>query len=435
MSEGFHRPFVAVTPVSGVALVPIREGATGVQLWARAVSDPRSLSVDDGTLAVARRALGGDTDEGALSALAASLGLGAAGALPAGRWATPLYGSPRWSLAVYLLPAPADVDAAGAWIDAAALAESHRCGRAWPGPLLGHIAGALAGGVAEAVEVLRGPWPSPDALDLGAGVAVLPLRTPTLPPATHTNCVVLGGGDALIIDPGSPYPDEQERLARFIEHRMERGDRFGRVVLTHQHHDHVAGAEALRARFDAVIVATRETAAALGGRARVDELILDGDLLPFGDRAARVVATPGHAKGHVALVDDATGITVAGDMVAGQGTIVVDPPEGDMAVYLASLERLRGARVLIPAHGPPIPDPGAFIDALVGHRLWREERIANILRERGALSIPALVPLAYDDVPAITHPLAARQALAHLLKLQAQGRAHPTPDGRWWVRA
>lgn len=432
MSEGFHRPFVAATPVSGVALVPVREGDAGVQLWARAVTDPRALSVDDGTLAVARRALGGDTEEGALSALAASLGLSAARAVPAGRWETPPFGSPRWSLAVYLLPTTCSVDAAGVWSAAATLAADHAAGLAWPGPLLAGVTAALTGGLAEAVSLLAPALM--EALDLGAGVAVLPLRTPTLPPATHTNCVVLGGGDALIIDPGSPYPDEQERLARFIEHRMERGDRFGRVVLTHQHHDHVSGAEALRARFDAVIVATRETAAALGGRARVDELILDGDLLPFGDRAARVVATPGHAQGHVALVDDATGITVAGDMVAGQGTIVVDPPEGDMAVYLASLERLRGARVLIPAHGPPIPDPGAFIDALVGHRHWREERIANILRERGALSIPALVPLAYDDVPAITHPLAARQALAHLLKLQAEARAHPTPDGRWWVR-
>lgn len=444
MSQGFHRPFVPAVPVPGVAVVPVRRGREGLEVWVAALSEQerRSPAWDDGEGSFGRAPLRGGGEDDAAAALAASMGLGApAGPMvPLGRWTTPVFSAARWSLGVWLAPTEAPPDGPGAFRGASALVEAHRDGRETPGPLLARVAAALAtvGHPDEAAGALRPPPDGDEAVDLGGGVHVIPLRTPTLPPATHTSCVILGGGDALVVDPGSPYGDEQQRLARFIEQRMAEGDRFGRVVLTHHHHDHAAGAEALRSVFDAVVCAHPETARLLGRLAQVDELILDGDVLPFGpggSRGARVVATPGHAPGHVVLLDEGTGIAVAGDMVAGQGTIVVDPPEGDMAVYLRSLERLRdlGARVLVPAHGPAIVTPGAWAEALIGHRLWREDRLLGVLRDAGALAVPALVTRAYDDVPVMAHSLAARQALAHLLKLEAEGRASRTTDGRWWA--
>lgn len=449
MSQGFHRPYVVPDAVAGVAVVPVRQGADGPEMWVGTPGGPerRSPSWEDGEGGVQRAALQGRSEGDAVLAVAAGLGLRsrAAAATPLGRWCSPAFAPARWALSVWGVPVPNNEAPATGGVFRAArdLADAHRRGVETPGPLLTAVARALATSddLRGAEGVVRCEPGGAEEIDLGGGVLVVPLRTPTLPPATHTSCVILGGGEALVVDPGSPYGDEQERLARVIERRMAAGDRFGRVVLTHHHHDHAAGAEALRACFDAVIVAHPETARLLGGRARVDELILDGDVLPFGadsaGRGARVVATPGHAPGHVVLVDDGAGVVVAGDMVAGQGTIVIDPPEGDMAVYLRSLETLRDldARVVVPAHGPPIVAARAWIQALIDHRAWREERLLAELRQHGAQTIAGLVARVYDDVPLLAHPLAARQALAHLLKLAGEGRAGETTDGRWWTSA
>ena len=446
MSEGFHRPFVPVTPVLGAGLVPVRRtGAGGFEVWARRVSIPDAAAppFDDGELAVVRRALQGAAPEGVATTLAGTLGLDPRVApVPAGAWTSPPYAPVRWALTMFFVPVPEgqEIAADGCFRDAEAWLDGLSRGRAYPGPLLARLCRALvgAGTLERAAEALSAPA-STQVMELGGDVYVLPVQTPTLPPATHTNCVVLGGGRTIIVDPASPYQDEQQRLLTFLEGRMERGDHIDRIVLTHHHHDHVGAVQALRRHFDVAVVAHPATAERLGGRAHVDELLLDGDRLPFGapaaNRSLRAVHTPGHAPGHVILVDDGTGVTIAGDMVAGFGTIVVDPPEGDMAQYLRSLERMKAlsARLLVPAHGPVITDPSARLTEYIRHRLWREGRIVSVLRERGSLSVADLVPFAYDDVQPAVHPLAARQALAHLLKLRDEGLARETDDGRWWV--
>ena len=135
--------------------------------------------------------------------------------------------------------------------------------------------------------------------------------------------------------------------------------------------------------------------------------------------------TPGHARGHLCFVEERTRAAVVGDMVAGVGTIVIDPPEGDMQDYLQQLARLRDLPVgtLYASHGPPIPDGPRKLEEYLAHRRAREERILEALPTVGAgITLPEVVGLAYGDTPPFLHPVAERSALASLEKLQREGR-------------
>lgn len=254
------------------------------------------------------------------------------------------------------------------------------------------------------------------------------VRSPTLPPATHTNVYVVGTAATglAVIDPASPYPEEQAALDAFLD---ALGIPVIAVLLTHHHVDHVSGAGHLAARRHAPVLAHRATAERLAEQAgtealRVDRFLDDGELLPCGPAGLRAVYTPGHAPGHLAFRDEATGIVIAGDMVASVGTIIVSPPHGVMQLYLDSLERLRrlAPPVLLPAHGEPIRDPERLLAFYVAHRLEREQRVVAAL-QAGAGSLDALVPRVYRDVSPELYPLAARSLLAHLIKLRDEGRA------------
>lgn len=267
------------------------------------------------------------------------------------------------------------------------------------------------------------PGAAPPTLQAVApGIRVLALRTPTLPPAAHTNVYLVGPerGPVAVIDPGSPYADQQAILdAHLAELPIEL------VLLTHHHGDHVGGAAALAARWGVPIAAHRATARRLVGRVAVTRLVEDGEEV-FG---ATAVLTPGHAEGHLCF--EVGGATIAGDMVAGIGTILIDPSEGDMAEYLASLERLlaRPAATLLPAHGAPIPDGPAKLREYLAHRRMREARVAAAL-SGAPQPLRELVPRAYGDTPAALWPLAERSLLAHLVKLVRDGKAVER-DGGW----
>jgi len=266
------------------------------------------------------------------------------------------------------------------------------------------------------------------------GIRYLPLRTPTLPPATHTNCVVLGEkGDLLIVDPGSPWDDERRQLDRVLEPLLAAGARVREIFLTHHHADHVAGAAWLAARLGAPMAAHPATARLLPELA-ITRQVRDGETLRLGAQIFEALHTPGHASGHLCLFDPASRTLVAGDMIAGVGTIVIDPPDGRMADYFASLARLRALppRVLLPAHGEPITDGPGRLDEYTRHRLWREGRVLAELRA-GAATIDDLVPRVYADVAAASHPLAARALCAHLEKLIDVGRVRR--DGATYRRS
>jgi glyoxylase-like metal-dependent hydrolase (beta-lactamase superfamily II) len=267
-------------------------------------------------------------------------------------------------------------------------------------------------------------------LEEHAGIRRFSVRTPTLPPATHTNVYVVGRGRLGVIDPASPWDDEQARLDAVLDGLAAAGEQVAEVILTHHHVDHVSGAMHLAGRLGVGIAAHEATAAKLRGRVDVTRLIRDGEQLEYGLRA---MLTPGHAPGHLCFIDDRTRAVIAGDMVASVGTIIVEPEDdGDMRLYLDSLRALRAldASVLFPAHGPPIDDANAKLDFYVKHRLEREGRVLAALTA-APQTLAELVPPSYPDVPPQIYPLAARSLLAHLLKLQADGRAARDPDDRW----
>jgi glyoxylase-like metal-dependent hydrolase (beta-lactamase superfamily II) len=271
----------------------------------------------------------------------------------------------------------------------------------------------------------------PEPVEL-TGIRRFEVRTPTLPPATHTNVYIVGEGDLVVVDPASPYPEERSALKEAISTRTTAGERVAVIFLTHQHLDHVAGAAVLKRATGAPIWAHAETARLLAGRLSIDRVVAEGERLPAGGVDLDAVFTPGHAPGHLCLLERRSRALVCGDMVASIGTIIIDAEdEGDMAVYLASLERLRRLqpRCLLPSHGPPIWNADEHLAGYVAHRLMREGKVKAAL-DAEARTLDELVPIVYADVAAQVWPLAKRSLLAHLVKLGREGTAVREGD-RW----
>ncbi len=281
-----------------------------------------------------------------------------------------------------------------------------------------------------ALRTERGLRPdAPGLWEVAPSVWMMPLKTPTLPPAAHTNVFLVGSGDAVLVEPASPYAREVERVVELVEEQIEAGVTLRAILATHHHPDHIGGARVLAEKLGAPLWAHARTADRLDGVVDFDRLLDDGERIELDGPEPIVleaVHTPGHAPGHLCFHDATSGVMIAGDMVAGVGTILVEPEDGDMALYLASLQAMaaREPTRLLPAHGGIISDPARCLGEYVAHRRRREEKVLAALASKAKpVSAAELVPLAYDDAPKSVWPLAARSAEAHLLKLVAEGRA------------
>jgi glyoxylase-like metal-dependent hydrolase (beta-lactamase superfamily II) len=314
----------------------------------------------------------------------------------------------------------------GEWLSASRGVEKWEEGTAlleWPLPALMR---ALSSGGRGPMAVARGLGQSLQGLtwaEWQKDIRCLPLRTETLPPATHTHCYLLGSGECLVVDP-AVAGGEGEKLARALA-RLSRDEGLtaAAVFLTHHHSDHALAAREWSKRLGVPILCHEQTARKLGltDFTRIEE----GQRLPFsGASAGRFEAlfTPGHAEGHLCLLDRQTGAAVVGDMVAGVGTILINPPEGNMAEYLRQLQRLRERKpaALFPSHGPFILDGQAKLEEYVAHRQAREEKLLRCIPAEG-ISLEALARRAYDELPESHLPLAERSALAILEKLGQEG--------------
>jgi endoribonuclease LACTB2 len=371
------------------------------------------------------------------------LGIDAAKFAPAGRWVTPQAMPIRFDARFYLVELPPGEVAEiwpgeladGEWILPAEALRRWEEGTALLRPPAWHTLKALQAfpGRREALPVLRdpslAPWSLPlrehivQRIEFQRGVVMVPLRSPTLPPATHTNCLLLGDDELWVVDPGSPWPEEQAILRETLDKLAEEGRVARGVLLTHHHYDHTAGAQVL----GLPIAAARETASMVDFP--VDRILRDGETLEVGPRGWDVMHLPGHTRGHVCLLEKKTGAVVAGDLVAGTGTVVIDPPEGDMSDYLASLDRLlaAGPGAIYPAHGPVVPAGAAKLLDYKQHRLQREELVFAALKPE-PLTPAQLVRAAYPEIGPELHPLAERSLLAHLLKLARDMRAVQVDD-------
>ncbi len=270
------------------------------------------------------------------------------------------------------------------------------------------------------------------------GVVLAPLRTPTLPPATTTNCYVVGHERLWVVDPGSPEPDEQARLAHLLEQLTRGGAEVEGILVTHHHRDHVGGVAALSRGLDLPVRAHPLTLERLPPGFRAGEPLHDGDRIALGSApdgrhgwALRAILTPGHDRGHLCFAESRYGTMLVGDMLSTISTIIVDPPEGHLATYLQSLERLAAEPMttLYPAHGPAVRDGQKLVKQYLRHRRQREVRLLEVLQQ-GPATVDELLPNVYWDADRSLYRFAARSLLAGLHKLQEEGRAREH-DGRW----
>ncbi len=230
-----------------------------------------------------------------------------------------------------------------------------------------------------------------------------------------TNTWIVGYGPSMVIDPG---PEDEGHLREVLR---EAGP-VGAVLLTHDHPDHAPAASAFASMTGAPVYAVRPPP---GG-----ERLRDGQVVTADGVSVTTVAAPGHTPDHVVFWAAQERALFTGDSVLGRGTSVIDPPEGDLIQYLRSLRRMRdlSPRTIYPGHGPVVLNGVAKLEEYLEHRTMREEQVLTALGDTPKAP-EEMVPEIYVGYPADVHELAARSVLAHLLKLEAEGRVEKTAKG------
>ncbi len=366
----------------------------------------------------------------------------------AGRWVTPPFSPRRFDTWFFLVRCPPRQEPiitggeheSGEWANAVAAYEKWQRSDLLAAPPVIHGLRTLGGGIGPDLidrflsirEAHREP---PRSIEFRPNYICFPVLTPTKPPATHTNCyLILTSEEILIVDPGSPYEEEQKALAECVDNLCSEGRTVREIVLTHRHPDHVAGVNSLSSTRGIPVSAHRLTAEALHGTIAIDRLLEDGDVITLRgapEIKLRVIHTPGHARGHVCLYEERTGTLLSGDNIVGLGSVLIDPPEGNMRAYLDSLLRMRSLpnlSVMFGGHGPAIGNPHYKIDEYIAHRLDREQNILRAVGE-GASKPEAIVGRVYTDVSPRAHAMAERAVIAHLEKLEEDNLVRRVADG------
>lgn len=252
-------------------------------------------------------------------------------------------------------------------------------------------------------------------------------RNPGMMTGPGTNTYLVGVGEEwAVIDPG-PADD---RHIRALLDAAPGPIRY--ILVTHTHRDHSPGATPLQSATGALLLGRTTPHPRWQDPAFVpDRELHQDDRLTLGPGGTlRVIHTPGHASNHLCFLLEEERILFTGDHIIQGSTVVIDPPDGDMGAYLRSLESLLREPLdyLAPGHGTLMPQPHEAIRGLIQHRLRRESKVLRALPRQHAVDLPTLVRSVYDDVPSQLHPLAERSLLAHLLKLETEGRARRVAD-------
>jgi glyoxylase-like metal-dependent hydrolase (beta-lactamase superfamily II) len=248
---------------------------------------------------------------------------------------------------------------------------------------------------------------------------------PGLMTGPGTNTYILGGegGGKAVLDPGPAIDSHIEKILSFKNLKW--------IVCTHTHLDHSPAAAAIKAATGAQILG-RPAPAGQDASFKPDFVVENGQRIDLGEISLRAIHTPGHASNHLCYLLEQTKMLFTGDHVMQGSTVVINPPDGDMRVYLQSLERLLGEdiAVIAPGHGYLIGAPHREVRRLIAHRLNRERKVLAALERLEHPSLDEMLPLVYDDVPERVHRVAARSLTAHLDKLVADGAVR-AEEGRY----
>ncbi|PTQ12891.1 MBL fold metallo-hydrolase [Sphingomonas oleivorans] len=253
-----------------------------------------------------------------------------------------------------------------------------------------------------------------------------------------TQTYLVGRGEIAVIDPGPDLPEHVDAILQ-----ASAGERIGAIICTHTHRDHSPASRALKAATGAPIMGCAPLAlndegpradAAFDTDYAPDRVLADGERVSGPGWTLEAVATPGHTSNHLCFALREANALFTGDHVMGWSTTVISPPDGDMADYMASLDRLmaRDDIIYYPAHGEPVEKPQRFVRSLVGHRKQREGQILRLLGE-GARPIPAMVEKMYVGIDPRLHGAAGRSVLAHLIDMETRGLVARAGDG--WALA
>lgn len=365
----------------------------------------------------------------------------------AGRWQTPVFASVRFDTLFYMARVPEGQEpsvlpgelASGEWVRPLEALDRYRHGRAtFVAPILWALIALAEGEDGLAERLARGPERAGQPvrrIEMQWGVVLHAMPTQALPPARHTNAYLIGESEMALVDPGSGEEQALAELFSLIDLLQGEGRRLTMLVVTHHHADHRGGVAAVRERYGVRVVGH----ARLAEHLPLDVAVKDGDWLPLtpglGDWRLQVIETPGHTRDSISLWQPRLRSLFVGDLLpGGGGTVIIDPPDGDMTQYLASLERVAalGPEMLFPAHGSPQGAAVRRIRQLIVHRLEREARVRDALAD-SPRALAELVGLAYANVPPDLWPLAERSLLAHLAKLEQEG--HAVREGESWRRA
>lgn len=280
-------------------------------------------------------------------------------------------------------------------------------------------------------DAAAGEAPPPKPLVPGVASALSPLvrrivaPNPGMMTGPGTNTYLVGIDEIVVVDPG---PEDASHLEAIVGCG---GDRIRWIVATHTHPDHSPGVAALAQRTGAEVRAYD----ARDGL-DIDAPMAEGDSIEATEFRLTALHTPGHASNHLCFLLEEERLLFSGDHIMEGSTVVIAPPDGDMAAYLGSLERLKGLRprlrAIAPGHGHLITEPDAKVEEYISHRLAREQQVADELAAAGTTTIDALVESIYVDVAQELHPVARKSVWAHLRKLADEGRAVGRDlDGEW----
>jgi len=256
---------------------------------------------------------------------------------------------------------------------------------------------------------------------LEPGIARVLAHNPSAFTYFGTQTYLIGDGEVAVIDPGPDLPDHLVALEQAIAGRA-----VAAIMCTHTHRDHSPAARPLAERTGAPIVGCAPLAletvgpradASFDGDYAPDRVLADGEAIMIGGEPVTAVATPGHTSNHLCF--SFRGALFSGDHVMGWSTTVVVPPDGDMADYMRSLDKLRKRddRVYYPAHGPAVTNPQQYARHLLGHRMQREKQILKLVGQR-ARDVPDIVAQAYPGLDPRLTVAAGGSVLAHLIDLE-----------------